>query len=95
MPTHTLSWMPALEKMIDAYCEGEPHPSFRLWLSSSPNPFFPIAVLQRGKKMTTEPPRGLRANVLKLYNTVSEAQFARCEPDAHTLGGLAHTQTCS
>jgi len=73
-----LSWMPSLEKLIEGYCEGSPHPEFRLWLSSSPNPHFPIAILQRGIKMTTEPPKGLRSNMLKLYNTVSEDQFSRC-----------------
>lgn len=73
-----LSWMPALEKIIEGYIEGSPHPKFRLWLSSSPHPQFPITILQRGIKMTTEPPRGLRANVLKLYNLVSQEQFERC-----------------
>jgi dynein heavy chain len=73
-----LSWMPTLEKMIEKFVEGNPHKNFRLWLSSSPHPQFPIAILQRGIKMTTEPPKGLRANLLTLYNTVSEEQFARC-----------------
>merc|ERR1712070_162869 len=64
---------------IEGYVEGtNPHPDFRLWLSSSPAPQFPIAILQRGVKMTTEPPRGLRANMLKLYNTISDDQFQRC-----------------
>lgn len=73
-----LSWMPTLEKMIEALVEGNPHPKFRLWLSSSPDPNFPITILQRGIKMTTEPPKGLRSNLLTLYNTISEEQFARC-----------------
>jgi dynein heavy chain len=75
----SISWMPALEKIIENYCtEGDPHPDFRLWLSSSPHPKFPISVLQRGIKMTTEPPRGLKANLLRLYNLLSEEQFNRC-----------------
>lgn len=77
-----LSWMPTLEKMIEALIEGNPHPKFRLWLSSSPDPNFPIAVLQRGIKMTTEPPKGLRSNLLTLYNTISEEQFSRCSHQA-------------
>jgi len=73
-----LSWMPQLEKMIEGIVEGNPHPKFRLWLSSSPDPNFPITILQRGIKMTTEPPKGLRANLSTIYNTVSEEQFNRC-----------------
>lgn len=77
-----LSWMPALEKIIEGYIESNPHPRFRLWLSSSPHPQFPITILQRGIKMTTEPPRGLRANMLKLYNLVGQDQFERCKQSA-------------
>ncbi|CAM9180031.1 unnamed protein product [Ectocarpus fasciculatus] len=73
-----LSWMPTLEKTIETYIEGKPHPNFRLWLSSSPDPNFPITVLQRGIKMTTEPPKGLRSNMLTLFNTVGDEQFNRC-----------------
>ena len=82
----SISWMPALEKLIDNYCTaaqqqqaggglpvpGAPHRNFRLWLSSSPHPQFPIAILQRGIKLTTEPPRGLRANLTRLYNALDE-----------------------
>jgi dynein heavy chain len=73
-----LSWMPTLEKMIEAIIEGNPNTKFRLWLSSSPDPNFPISILQRGIKMTTEPPKGLRSNILTLYNTISDEQFVRC-----------------
>ena len=73
-----LSWMPTLEKMIESLVEGMPNPNFRLWLSSSPDPKFPISVLQRGIKMTTEPPKGLRSNLQTLYNTIGEEQFSRC-----------------
>ena len=73
-----LSWMSTLEKMIEAIMEGSPNQNFRLWLSSSPNPEFPISILQRGIKMTTEPPKGLRSNMLTLYNTIGDEQFNRC-----------------
>lgn len=75
-----LSWAPTLEKLIDNFCSPltQVNPNFRLWLTSDPTPKFPIAVLQRGIKMTTEPPRGLKANLLRLYNTISPDKFARC-----------------
>ena len=76
-----LSWMPVLEKKIDSICDGslETHESFRLWLSSNPDPKFPITILQAAIKVTTEPPSGLRPNLTRMINLVSEEQFERCE----------------
>ncbi|CDQ86290.1 unnamed protein product [Oncorhynchus mykiss] len=73
-----LSWMPQLDKLVEQLQVEEPHPDFRLWLSSSPHPDFPIAILQAGIKMTTEPPRGVKSNMKRLYQLVTEAQFTRC-----------------
>jgi len=73
------SWLPALDKIIEGLEARKPHPNFRLWLSSSPNDQFPIAILQRGIKMTTEPPKGLRANLLRMYNTVTDESFGQCK----------------
>lgn len=73
------SWLPALDKIIEGLPARKPHPDFRLWLSSNPSPAFPIAILQRGVKLTTEPPKGLRANLLRLYNTVDEASYGECK----------------
>ncbi|KAM9717113.1 dynein axonemal heavy chain 2 [Menidia menidia] len=74
----SLSWMPELDKLIKEFALQSPHPNFRLWLSSSPHPEFPITILQAGIKMTTEPPKGLKANMKRLYQLVTEAQFSRC-----------------
>jgi dynein heavy chain len=30
-------------------------------------------------KMTTEPPKGLKANLTRLYNLITEEQFNRCK----------------
>lgn len=73
------SWLPTLDKIIEGFEKASPHKNFRLWLSSNPSDQFPIAILQRGIKMTTEPPKGLRANLQRLYNTVSEESYAECK----------------
>ncbi|XP_034845406.1 dynein heavy chain 2, axonemal [Mirounga leonina] len=78
----SLSWMPNLDKLVEQLQVEDPHPSFRLWLSSSPHPDFPISILQASVKMTTEPPKGLKANMTRLYQLMTEAQFSRCPKPA-------------
>ena len=77
--------MPALDKLVEQIQEGQPHPDYRLWLSSSPNKDFPISILQSGIKMTTEPPKGLKANMKRLYQNITESQFERCTQDCIQL----------
>ena len=75
----SLSWMPLLDKLVEQLQSEEPHPDFRLWLSSSPTREFPISILQAGIKMTTEPPKGIKANMKRLYGLVSEGTFGKCK----------------
>ncbi|XP_067880132.1 dynein axonemal heavy chain 2-like [Heterodontus francisci] len=74
----SLSWMPQLDKLIEQLQIQDPHPDFRLWISSSPHPDFPVSILQTSIKMTTEPPKGIKANMKRLYNLVTIQQFSRC-----------------
>ena len=72
------SWLPTLDKLVEGLQDSKPHKAFRLWLSSNPCGSFPISLLQAGLKMPTEPPKDLRANLLGLYNGVSEDSFRAC-----------------
>lgn len=71
----SLSWMPQLEKIVEQLQSDSVHRDFRLWLSSSPHPDFPISILQSSIKITTEPPKGIKANMKRLYAQVAEAKF--------------------
>ncbi|KAJ2945273.1 hypothetical protein O0L34_g9351 [Tuta absoluta] len=62
------SWMPVLELAVEQLQPETVNKDFRLWLTSTPSPNFPIPLLQNGYKMTVEPPRGIKANLLKAYN---------------------------
>ena len=51
--------------------------SYRLWCTTYPTADFPVVILQNSVKMTLEPPRGLRQNVLASYKAdpISDESF--------------------
>lgn len=75
------SWMGELEKIQETQDEGSMHPEYRLWLTSEPSKAFPVPVLQSGIKLTNEPPRGLRANLTRTYQDITEEEFSSCKKD--------------
>lgn len=51
---------------------------FRLWLTSLPSNHFPVSILQNSSKVTIEPPRGVKANLLKSYSSFSDDFLTSC-----------------
>uniref|UniRef100_A0A8D2DP18 Dynein axonemal heavy chain 1 n=1 Tax=Sciurus vulgaris TaxID=55149 RepID=A0A8D2DP18_SCIVU len=72
------SWMPALERLIEHINPDKVHRDFRLWLTSLPSNKFPVSILQNGSKMTIEPPRGVKANLLKSYSSLTDDFLHSC-----------------
>ncbi|XP_035825271.1 dynein heavy chain 6, axonemal [Aplysia californica] len=66
------SWMPKLQSIVEKFNQPNEEnldPQFRLWLSSRPDPSFPVSILQTGIKMTVESPQGLKANLLRTFGS--------------------------
>ncbi|KAF7658906.1 hypothetical protein LDENG_00006200 [Lucifuga dentata] len=72
------SWMPSLERLIENINPAKVHRDFRLWLTSLPSNRFPVSILQNSSKMTIEPPRGIKANLLKTYLNLSNDFITSC-----------------
>eukprot|EP01105_Mastigella_eilhardi_P023120 TRINITY_DN578_c0_g1_i21.p1 TRINITY_DN578_c0_g1~~TRINITY_DN578_c0_g1_i21.p1 ORF type:complete len:3400 (+),score=883.23 TRINITY_DN578_c0_g1_i21:3362-13561(+) len=66
-----VSWLSVLEKQLTA---SEPHPNFRIWLTSEPHPKFSTILLQSSLKITYEAPPGLKKNLERTYESWS-AEF--------------------
>lgn len=72
------SWMPSLDRIIDAITLDKVHRDFRLWLTSMPSTKFPVTILQNGVKTTMEPPNGIKANLMRNYATFNEEFLTNC-----------------
>jgi len=66
--------------LLDRLCDflslqGVDDENFRLWLTSQPSSSFPVSILQSGIKLTNEPPRGIRANLIGTFTTLGAPEW--------------------
>eukprot|EP00746_Dinoflagellata_sp_MGD_P154845 gnl/MRDRNA2_/MRDRNA2_85065_c0_seq4.p1 gnl/MRDRNA2_/MRDRNA2_85065_c0~~gnl/MRDRNA2_/MRDRNA2_85065_c0_seq4.p1 ORF type:complete len:4104 (-),score=817.24 gnl/MRDRNA2_/MRDRNA2_85065_c0_seq4:76-11610(-) len=73
------SWMGALERIQEAQDPNKIDPDYRLWLTSMPSPAFPVPVLQGGIKITNEPPKGVRANLMRTFAEIDDVVYGACQ----------------
>jgi dynein heavy chain len=69
------SFMGKLEEIVENFDTNWPDKDFRLWLTSMSNPFFPVSILQNSVKITVEPPKGLKNNILRNYKKIEPKEL--------------------
>lgn len=77
------SWMTTLETIVHDIMLGnlQAHLDFRLFLSAMPVKSFPVSTLQNSIKLTNEPPKGLKSNLMRALIDLNEETF-----EFHILG---------
>uniref|UniRef100_T1JGT9 Dynein heavy chain, cytoplasmic n=1 Tax=Strigamia maritima TaxID=126957 RepID=T1JGT9_STRMM len=67
-------WLVQLEKKLHSL---QPHPNFRLFLTTEINPKVPVNLLRAGRVFVFEPPPGIKANLLRTFSTVPAARMMK------------------
>jgi len=78
------TWLPSLEKIINDLRESnnkDIHKDFRIFMTSMPANYFPVSILQNGIKLTTEPPRGLKANLKRSWGNLTQEFMDSCKKE--------------
>lgn len=86
--------MPTLASIVHGLATNTSvNPDFRLWLTSLPTPDFPVSVLQKGLKVTCEPPETLASNVTASLHALPEDTAAACAGQSRQWRCLLYATT--
>jgi dynein heavy chain len=78
-----------LEKTLEQL--KQPHPEFRLWLTTEPTEKFPIGILQKSVKVVSEPPNGLKLNLRSTFSKLSDQALSDSECPHKAYRPLVYT----
>ena len=70
--------MPKLESLFENIPEGC-NKDFRMWLTTAPSKVFPVTILQKGVKLTYEPPKGIKNSLIRSYLSFDSRKFEDCQ----------------
>jgi len=70
--------MPKLESLFENIPEGC-NKDFRMWLTTAPSKVFPVTILQKGVKLTYEPPKGIKNSLIRSYLSFDSRKFEDCK----------------
>lgn len=63
--------------------EAPPNPGFRIWLTSMSIDYFPQSILHASIKITSEPPKGIKAAMLRQYGMIAGNKGEKQTYEAH------------
>ncbi|XP_050421392.1 dynein heavy chain, cytoplasmic isoform X3 [Adelges cooleyi] len=67
-------WLVQLEKKLHSL---QPHTNFRLFLTMEINPGVPVNLLRAGRIFVFEPPPGVKANLIRTFNTIPASRMMK------------------
>ncbi|XP_077296363.1 dynein heavy chain, cytoplasmic isoform X2 [Arctopsyche grandis] len=76
------SWLVQLEKKLHSL---QPHPGFRLFLTTEISPKLPTNLLRAGRIFVFEPPPGIKANLMRTFTTVPATRMMKAPSERARL----------
>jgi len=84
------TWLQALEKHIEKIKMGQVHDDFRIFYTAEPSTDIPAGILQNSIKVTSEPARGTKANLMRAMQLFNDEAMEQCQKDKEYKALLFH-----